>query len=290
MSNIFSRYRLPLIATLISMMASPVFGQNSIPREQDSGHDNDCEELTRVVEKTFALPTGILTSISRVEAGRVMENGEQRAWPWTINHAGKGVFFDNKDEMLEYVRDHLDESEQNIDIGCMQINHFWHGDQFLDLDEMADPFTNIVYSAIFLTDLMATHDSWDQAIRHYHNANPAQNTPYAEKVYAVWDTLNMADNTPILVEIEQSSDSTAPINLITATPPELPPVANISVQDQALPSDQAERALIQEVAHHIPDEPDEPKEIDPLAQLKAEQPHLRGKWEKVIAFRQLLNP
>ena len=310
MSKTFSPYRMILAATFISMMVSPALGQNNIPRTHDSGQDNDCESLTKVVEKTFALPTGILTSISRVEAGRVMNNGEQRAWPWTINHAGKGIFFDTKDEMLEYVRAHLDDSDQNIDIGCMQINHFWHGDQFMNLDEMADPFTNIVYSAIFLTDLKATHEDWDLAIRHYHNANPDQNTPYVEKVYAVWDMLEHPVDAPILTESKPSSDDAQPINLITAITPDLLPTSDTTKEEAAkehnplasneintalaeypmIPAtDQnAEVAIIQaSTASHTP----EPSvAVDPLAKLKAKQPHLRGKWEKVIQFRRLLTP
>lgn len=302
MSKPFLPYRMILAAAVISMAVSPAFSQNNIPREQDSASDNDCESLTKIVEKTFALPTGILTSISRVEAGRVTDNGEQRAWPWTINHAGKGVFFDTKDEMLEYVSTHLDDSDQNIDIGCMQINHFWHGDQFVDLDEMADPFTNIVYSAIFLTDLKATHESWDQAIRHYHNANPNQNAPYVEKVYAVWDMLDDPNDTSILTEADASTNDTQPINLITAIPPELPPIETANKQNVPLPSDDihttspailsvtdipqnAEIAVTQASTA-----PHSPEASDPLASLKAKQPHLRGKWEKVIQFRRLLTP
>lgn len=282
-----------IAAAMMSMMVSPALGQNNIPREEDHGHDHDCESLTSIVEKTFDLPAGILTSISRVEAGRIGDNGEHRAWPWTINHAGKGVFFDSKDEMLDYIRTHLDDSDQNIDIGCMQINHFWHSDQFLDLDEMADPFTNIVYSAIFLTDLKAAHDSWDQAIRHYHNANPDQNTPYVEKVYAVWDMLNDATGTPILTDQAPPSDHTQPINLISAIPPDLPPVKEDASTDKD-DSPQTELApdtetTIVQVAT-APEKPDTPIVVDPLAKLKARQPHLKGKWEKVIQFRHLLTP
>jgi hypothetical protein len=32
-----------------------------------------------------------------------------------------------------------------------------------------------------------------------------------------------------------------------------------------------------------------PEPQDPLAMLKAKQPHLKGKWDKVEAFRELLN-
>jgi len=50
----------------------------------------------------------------------------------------------------------------------------------------------------------------------------------------------------------------------------------------------AEVAIIQaSTASHTP----EPSvSVDPLAKLKAKQPHLRGKWEKVIQFRRLLTP
>jgi hypothetical protein len=247
------------------------------------------------------MPDGILTAITRIEAGRITGNGTREGWPWTINHAGKGLFFDSKDKMLAYAEDQLVDGDQNMDIGCMQISHYWHSENFTDLEEMGDPFTNIAYAAAFLSDLEATHGSWDQAIRHYHNANPEQNTPYVNKVYAAWDAIGstpaITDTMPANIKNDTASDimpSTAsldafPIDITTPDMilPELPvqeQVASPTIAPITIAPVTVAPVTVTPVATLTVPEPQ-----DPLAMLKAKQPHLKGKWDKVEAFRELLN-
>ena len=283
----------------IGFMTYPAMAQNNIPLADHIGGDDDCEHITRIVEKTFAMPEGILTAITRIEAGRVTGNGTREGWPWTINHAGKGLFFDSKDKMLAYAENQLVDGDQNMDIGCMQISHYWHSENFTDLEEMGDPFTNIAYAAAFLSDLETTHGSWDQAIRHYHNANPEQNTPYVNKVYAAWDTIGLTPAITDTMSVKTGNDTASDIMPSTASLDAFP--IDITTSDMILP----ELPVQEQVAS--PELPltapvtiapvtiapiatlavPEPK--DPLAMLKAKQPHLKGKWDKVEAFRKLLN-
>jgi len=283
----------------IGFMTYPAMAQNNIPLADHIGGDDDCEHITRIVEKTFAMPEGILTAITRIEAGRVTGNGTREGWPWTINHAGKGLFFDSKDKMLAYAENQLVDGDQNMDIGCMQISHYWHSENFTDLEEMGDPFTNIAYAAAFLSDLETTHGSWDQAIRHYHNANPEQNTPYVNKVYAAWDTIGLTpaitENMSANISNDTASDimpSTAsldafPIDITTSDMilPELPVQEQVASPELPLAAPVTIAPVtIAPIATLAVPEPE-----DPLAMLKAKQPHLKGKWDKVEAFRKLLN-
>ena len=283
----------------IGFMTYPAMAQNNIPLADHIGGDDDCEHITRIVEKTFAMPEGILTAITRIEAGRVTGNGTREGWPWTINHAGKGLFFDSKDKMLAYAENQLVDGDQNMDIGCMQISHYWHSENFTDLEEMGDPFTNIAYAAAFLSDLETTHGSWDQAIRHYHNANPEQNTPYVNKVYAAWDTIGLTpaitENMSANISNDTASDimpSTAsldafPIDITTSDMilPELPVQEQVASPELPLAAPVSIAPVtIAPIATLAVPEPE-----DPLAMLKAKQPHLKGKWDKVEAFRKLLN-
>ena len=45
-----------------------------------------------------------LTSISLVESGRLMKDGSTVAWPWSLNHAGRSVFFDSREQALKYLK------------------------------------------------------------------------------------------------------------------------------------------------------------------------------------------
>ncbi len=146
----------------------------------------DCMALARAAEGRHGLPDGILQSISTVEASRIQSDGSYRAWPWTLNDSGKGLFFDNREQVLDYLDTHMTNPDTSIDIGCMQINTKWHGAFFETLDEMLDPASNIAYAAGFLTDLYYAHGSWNEAIRHYHSSDRRKNDPYLKRVLATW--------------------------------------------------------------------------------------------------------
>jgi soluble lytic murein transglycosylase-like protein len=61
-----------------------------------------------------------------------------------------------------------------IDIGCMQINHFYHSKHFASLADMFDPTQNVTYAALFLQVLKAQQGNWTLAAARYH-AGPDQN-------------------------------------------------------------------------------------------------------------------
>ena len=146
----------------------------------------DCEFLANVEEEKKDLPDGILSSISRVEAGRIGLDGNKKGWPWTINHSGEGLFFESKGDAIKYVNENLSRGDLNLDVGCMQISIKWHSVHFNSLEEMFDPEINIAYASQFLRNLYATHGDWEIAIKHYHSANPQKNIKYLKKVLAVW--------------------------------------------------------------------------------------------------------
>jgi hypothetical protein len=79
-----------------------------------------------------------LPAIARIESGRSVK-GKRKAWPWTLNHAGKGLYFETKSAALAYLGTATAGGRTNIDVGCMQINHYWHGQEFKSLEGMIDP-------------------------------------------------------------------------------------------------------------------------------------------------------
>ena len=146
----------------------------------------DCEALASRFGAEAGLPDGLLASISRVEAGRAGPDKRVRGWPWTLNHRGKGYYFDTQAKALAFLRKVVDGGDRNVDTGCMQINVRWHAQEFSSLDQMLDPVSNVRYAARFLSALRAEHGSWDAAIKHYHSANPEFNVGYLSRVKRVW--------------------------------------------------------------------------------------------------------
>jgi hypothetical protein len=154
----------------------------------------NCQALANEIEIKKKLPENILASISMVESGRLMKNGSMLAWPWSLNHAGKSIFFDNKNQAIEYLKSNITEKIKNIDVGCMQVNVKWHYKNFNSFEEMIDPVKNIQYAAIFLLELKQRYGTWEKAIKHYHSSKSEFNTKYFAKVNRVWAASNKISN------------------------------------------------------------------------------------------------
>jgi len=153
-----------------------------------------CENTIESVELQTDIPKGLLLGIGKAEAIRKINN-KYIIWPWTINHAGKSLFFDNKEQMKNYVFKNLKRKDFNIDVGCMQINIKWHKNNFKKISDMFEVNPNISYAASFIKQLKNKHGSWDKAIKHYHSSDPKKNNPYLIKVKSFWKKV---ENTKII--------------------------------------------------------------------------------------------
>jgi len=149
---------------------------------------NSCEKTIKSLELQTDIPKGLLLGIGKAEAIRKINN-KYIIWPWTINHAGKSMFFDTKKQMRNYVSKNLKKNDFNIDVGCMQINIKWHKNNFKKIADMFEVSPNISYAASFLLQLKNKHGSWDKAIKHYHSSDPKKNIPYLIKVKSFWKRL-----------------------------------------------------------------------------------------------------
>ena len=159
----------------------------------------NCEKIANRIESETNLPIHLLSSISRVEAGRKLSSGEVKGWPWSINHAGKGLYFETKKGALKYLKNAVSNGSKNIDVGCMQLNYRWHKGAFTSLDDMFDPEKNIQYAARFIKELYVRHQNWEDVIKHYHSNKKKFNIPYYQKVSKVWNKQkkNKLDNNPL---------------------------------------------------------------------------------------------
>ena len=282
----------------------------------------DCMALARAAEGRPGLPDGILQSISTVEASRIQSDGSYRAWPWTLNDSGKGLFFDNREQVLDYLDTHMTNPDTSIDIGCMQINTKWHGSFFETLDEMLDPTSNVAYAAGFLTDLYYAHGSWNEAIRHYHSSDRQKNGPYLKRVLATWTKHhpNVQDaqiQTAVFqlplepistaadyafaramqeaganVKHKEVDPSPKPVALPVALPFAKPVVMTTGAPspvhpDKDLPTKTtgAVQASITPNRSPIASAQPAPEPVDPDRRVKRQQKNLLGQWDRVLMFR-----
>lgn len=151
-----------------------------------------CDLAAEMAAGRSGVPVDVLKAITRVEAGR--KTGEGFAgWPWTVNQAGDGSFFESKQAAVSHVQAALNRGETNIDIGCFQINIHWHSKAFASLDAMFDPTGNAEYAASFLLRLYRETGSWDGAIGAYHSRKDSAANGYLAKVVQVMADLPGTD-------------------------------------------------------------------------------------------------
>lgn len=149
----------------------------------------DCEAIAARLGAQAGLPDGLLPAISRIESGRAAKGGT-KAWPWTLNTGGQGYYFENSYDAMDFLQTILAKGQRNVDIGCMQINYRWHGENFPSVAAMMDPEQNITYAIGFLKTLRAQSGSWSAAVQRYHSNDPDRGNAYHAKFLAVLDRVH----------------------------------------------------------------------------------------------------
>ena len=135
------------------------------------------DELIDKTEQDYAIPSGLLKSIAKVESSNK---------PYALNIAGRPIIVNSKEEAASIVRFYQNAGITNIDLGIAQINLRWHGKHFSSIFEMLEPKSNLEYAAKLLNELYLKHGSWCKAVRHYHSANPDYHRKYSRKVLIAW--------------------------------------------------------------------------------------------------------
>lgn len=147
-----------------------------------------CAAETARAERTYNIPSQLLDAISLVESGKYdPESRAVLAWPWTVMAEGEGRYFPTKAEAVAEVRKLKARGVKNIDVGCMQVNLMYHGDQFSSLEEAFEPASNVSYAARFLRGLYASTNHWPTAASYYHSQTPNLAATYREKLMKVWN-------------------------------------------------------------------------------------------------------
>lgn len=139
----------------------------------------DCRPLARAAEAEFGVPPGILQAIGLVESGMA-----GRAWPWTINAAGRPFYLRTRYDAVVAAEAAVRHFGDAVAVGCMQVYLRWHAENFSDVGQMLDPEHNVRYAAAYLVSLRREHGSWEAAVRHYHASKSAAQFDYLCRVLA----------------------------------------------------------------------------------------------------------
>jgi|ERR1700722_5139453 hypothetical protein len=192
-----------------------------------------CERAAAQAEHIWNLPPGLLAAIGTVESGRVDAGGlDRHAWPWSINADGAGYFAANKPEAIGLVRLLQTRGARYIDVGCFQVDLFYHPDSFTSLEQAFDPDANAGAAARILTQGRLNATGWDQAVAAYHSASLLKGAWYLQRVLAVWSGARNRVVAPDIAPGDRPSyvvllsPAAKLVRVVTASDPS-PPVAGL---------------------------------------------------------------
>ncbi len=134
-----------------------------------------CEREIAAAARRYDIPLAVFYAVGLNETG-----ARGRLQPYAMNIDGRPSANPTLAGAMARFRDAKAAGARMIDIGCMQINHHYHGARFASLEAMFDPAANIDYAARFLRDLKLRERTWTMAVARY-NAGP-DNDP-AQKKY-----------------------------------------------------------------------------------------------------------
>jgi len=101
-----------LIVFVVLSVPSAVWSDESVP----AGY--------RSIAKERGVPYTVLYAVALTESGRQVASADvYRPWPWTLNVAGRGYFFDSRLEAWQALTDWIKAGRRSIDIGLMILVH-----------------------------------------------------------------------------------------------------------------------------------------------------------------------
>jgi soluble lytic murein transglycosylase-like protein len=133
---------------------------------------NVCEREMARAARAYDVPLGVLYAVGLTETGR-----KGSLQPYAMNIEGEPYFASDLADARRRFDVAAQAGKKLIDIGCMQINHRFHAENFASLEAMFEPRRNVEYAARFLTELKVREGSWTMAVARYHagpNNDPAQ--------------------------------------------------------------------------------------------------------------------
>ncbi len=147
------------------------------------------------VARKNRVPAKLLYSIILNESRSITTLQSKRKfmpWPWTINHNGKGYYFQTREAAHQYIAPFIEKGE-SMGIGLGQIEWRWHKEKFQSSWDALDPKLNLQVAAAYLREQFERKEcsSWELAVGCYHR--PAQGVKdkqiaqkYTQRVLNIW--------------------------------------------------------------------------------------------------------
>lgn len=141
-------------------------------------------------------PPGLLYAVATTESGRAIDGQATQPWPWTLNIAGEGLYFESREEQFDALMVAISAGKV-VDIGLMQLNWGWQYERLISPWQATDPIYNLTAGCRILReyyDVQGLNASWAWAVGKYHRGSDAPKhvraaTAYATRVMKAWERL-----------------------------------------------------------------------------------------------------
>lgn len=200
-------WRIAVYIWMVFVAAPAVAGSPDLPAL--------CELAAIRSAQARAMPPDVLRALTLTETGRKLDGGF-RPWPWTVNIAGKGYWFETKAEAIAFVQQAHANGARSFDVGCFQLNYRWHGAGFASFDEMFDPDANATYAASFMADLYAEGGHWGWAAGAYHSRTPSLGSKYRARFERILAKLKPVALPPVIVATAPILPSISPAQTVAS--------------------------------------------------------------------------
>lgn len=156
----------------MAAIATATASSSSIALAAKPAQQGICERYVAIAARTYDVPTAVLYAVGLTESG--VEGGLH---PYAMNIEGRAAFPASVEQALSQFQTARRMGAKLIDVGCMQINHHYHRENFPSDAAMFDARQNVMYAARFLKQLKTKHNTWSMAVARYHagpDNDPAQ--------------------------------------------------------------------------------------------------------------------
>jgi hypothetical protein len=145
----------------------------------------------RTIAAERGIPYTVLYAIALTESGKqVRAINVYRPWPWTLNIAGRGYFFDSRLAAWQALTVSLQAGQLSVDIGLMQVNWRYHQKRLGTPWQALDPYFNLRVGAGILQECYTTRQDWWASVGCYHSPADAQRAEqYRRRVVSRWQRL-----------------------------------------------------------------------------------------------------
>ena len=148
----------------------------------------------RTIAMEHDIPYTVLYAVALTESATQIDQGDlYRPWPWTLNVAGRGYFFDTRLAAWQALKNWLREGQVSIDIGLLQVNWRYHQKRLGTPWQALDPYHNLRVGAAILQACYKTRQDWWSSVGCYHApANSNRADRYRQRVVSHWRRITSA--------------------------------------------------------------------------------------------------